>query len=90
MTALEGGDDSGDMGIVQHHFHLPFSDLLQAPDLAQKGTGTRPWAELALPQRLPAAVVVIPDAPRTGGENRLFYLVQMALRNIEAKLVQRS
>jgi hypothetical protein len=43
--------------------------------------------ELPLPQTLPAATIVIANAPRARVKQRGFYRIQMGLWNVEAEFV---
>src|SRR5690606_11250159 len=87
-VGVDQGLDGGlDEVVLAHQLDLVLRDLLDPALLAEEGVAAREGAELALPQGLPAAAVVVADLAGAGVEHGVLDQFEVGLRHVEAQLV---
>src|SRR5690606_34296361 len=90
MCAAQGGDRRLDEAVLTDQLHPVLRDCLNVALLADKRIAARQGHELPLPQHLPAALIIIPDPPRSRCKYCLLHNLEMTFRHIKTELIHSS
>lgn len=89
MRRAQSRNGSANVLSSTDHLNAKLLNLLQAILLADMRIAAKQRPELALPQHLPTAAVVVSDASCASDKNRLLDLLYLRRRYKEAQLVHR-